>query len=301
MKISKEAKKILTDNELDFKIIKSPLDAKVTLPSGIVKTIPTDYFGLYNDKSGEIINSVKGSYTVSQNDEIVEMVLQGAKKFGELSVQKAASIHDGRRVAIQLAIDGVSRVGADDIKRYVTIIDSNDGSAGLSVGIGDFTMSCENQFYYFRKNGQMKFRHTSTIEEKIKQLPMYIEEALAQSMRMLELYSKFNSTPVTKDLAHKMVNYVLGYDKTSKDIADQSVRAVNAMESLYEHVAKEMKQKGNTLWGLHSGVTSWTTHDKSAPRRDNGRLESILQGTNYRTNQKSLDFAQQVLSGGIIV
>lgn len=298
MNISKETKKILTDNGLDFKIIKSPLLANVPMPDGTSKEVETDYFGLYNDKSGQIINSVKGSYHVSQNDEIVEMVLRGASKFGELSVQKAASIHDGRRVAIQLGIEGLSRVANDDIKRYITIIDSNDGSAGLSVGVGDFTMSCENQFFYFRKNNQMKFRHTATIEEKIKHLPQYIEMALSDSMRLLELYNKFESTPVTKKLADDMVKYLVGFDRKTAD--DKSTRAVNAMEKLYEHITKEMNQKGKNLWGLHSGVTSWTTHDKSAPQRENGRLESVLQGTNYRTNQKSLEFSQKVLTGDII-
>lgn len=230
------------------------------------------------------------------------MVLRGASKFGELSVKNAYSIHSGRRVAIQLELDGLARVGAkDDIQRYITIIDSNDGSAGLSVGIGNLTLSCENQFFKFRKSNQMVFRHTATIEEKIQALPFAIEMALKDSYQLIELYGKFESTAVTKELAHKMVNYLVGFDRTSKDIADKSVRAVNAMESLYEHVAKEMKQKGNNLWGLHSGVTSWTTHDKSAPIRKNGRLESSLQGTNYRTNQASLDFAQKVLSGAIVM
>ena len=170
---------ILTTNGLDFTVEKLPLVAprnrSVITDGGEivdeVQLVDSPYFGLYNSKSGEIINTVKKGYTVSQNDEVVELVLRGMDGFGELSVQKAGSLNGGRRVFIQLAIDGLSVVGDDRVKRYVTIIDSNDGTTGLSVGIGDLTMSCSNQFYYFAKEGQSKIRHSKSLEQKIKEIP----------------------------------------------------------------------------------------------------------------------------------
>lgn len=282
---------ILATTGLDFTINKVPMF--------IGNNEPTPYFALVNSKSGNVINSVKDSYTVTQNRDIVAMVLEGIAKFGDqLTVQNGGSLNDGRRVFLQLAIEGHSVVGSDVIKKYVTIIDSNDGSTGLSVGIGDLTMSCQNQFFKFYKSGQSKFRHTATIAQRVKEIPSLIELALEQSMQTIELYNKFASTPCTRELAHKMVNYILGFDKTSlthTDYANLSTRNENAMEMLYNHIEKEMNQKGNNVWGLHSGVTSWTTHDKSAPRRENGRLESIMTGTNYATNQKSLEFASKLI------
>ena len=78
-------------------------------------------------------------------------------------------------------------MGDDIIQRNITIIDSNDGSSGLSVGVGDLTMSCSNQFFQFYKKG-MKFRHTASIEDKIKALPSLIGDALGQSLRLIETY-----------------------------------------------------------------------------------------------------------------
>ena len=49
------------------------------------------------------------------------------------------------------------------------------------------------------------------------------------------------------------------------------------------------------LFGLFSGVTSWTTHSKSAPRRENGREESIMVGTNYKTNNDAFEFTMEKL------
>jgi hypothetical protein len=283
--VKNKVNEILVAHNLDFRI------QKEQLLSATGKKTP--FYGLFNDKTGECINSVKEGYTVSQNDEVVELVLRGMEGFGELSVSKAGSLNGGRKVFIQLGIDGMSVVGSERIKRYVTIIDSNDGSTGLSVGIGELVMSCQNQFFKFYKSGQSKLRHTTSLTQRIKELPYLIEMALAESLKLTETYKQFQSTPVTRALADEMVKYLLGFDKNMSIKADSelSTRSRNAMESLYNHIEKETNQKGMNMFGLFSGVTSWTTHEKSAPRRENGRDESIMTGTNYRTNEQGLEFA----------
>jgi hypothetical protein len=285
LEIKNKVNEILVAHNLDFRI------EKERLLSTTGKETP--FFGLFNDKTGECINSVKEGYTVSQNDEVVELVLRGMEGFGELSVSKAGSLNGGRKVFLQLGIDGMSLVGDERIKRYVTIIDSNDGSTGLSVGIGELVMSCQNQFFKFYKNGQSKLRHTASLTQRIKELPYLIEMALAESLKLTETYKQFQSTPVTRALADEMVKYLLGFDNNMsiKADAELSTRSRNAMDSLYNHIEKETNQKGMNMFGLFSGVTSWTTHEKSAPRRENGREESIMTGTNYRTNEQGLEFA----------
>ena len=283
--VNNKVNEILVAHNLDFRI------EKERLLSATGKETP--FFGLFNDKTGECINSVKEGYTVSQNDEIVELVLNGIKGFGELSVTKAGALNGGRKVFLQLGIEGMSKVGDERIKRYVTIIDSNDGSTGLSVGIGELVMSCSNQFFKFYKSGQSKLRHTASLTQRIKEIPYLIEMALLESLKLTETYKHFQSTPLTKGLADEMVRHILGFDKTMsiKTESELSTRSLNAMETLYGHIKKETNQKGDNLFGLFSGVTSWTTHEKSAPRRENGREESMMTGTNYRTNEQGLQFA----------
>jgi len=303
--VKTQVNEILTANGLDFTIEKLPLVAKQNVMLvgdggsliNDINLVASPYYGLLNSKSGEIINTVKHGYTISQNSEVVEMVLRGMQPFGsELSVQKAGSLNGGRRIFIQLAIEGVSKVGNDTIKRYVTVIDSNDGSTGLSIGIGDFTMSCSNQFYHFYKNGQSKMRHTASLDSKIREIPNLIELALSQSMNQIDLYNKFVGVGASDKNVHDMVKLHTGLSKLSSvaDISDASSRVTNAMEKLYEMIRVEMAQKGKNVWGLHSGVTRWTTHEKSAPRRENGRIESAMLSTNYRTNVKSLEFAREL-------
>lgn len=291
MNTQNKVSEILMANGLDFTIEKAPMFAMDKNGN----QVPSEYFGLINTKTNEVINTVKEGYTVSQNSEVVELVLRGIEPFGnDISVTKGGSLNGGRRMFLQLAINGDGKVGNDTIKKYITIIDSNDGSTGLSVGIGDFTMSCSNQFFKFYKSGQSKFRHTASLERRIKEIPFLIETALSESIKQIQIYNQFASTEVSRDLANKMVKHLLGFDKvytSVETLSEKSTRSINKMDALYNAIEREMNSKGNTLWGLHSGITYYTTHELSAPKRDNGKLEVLLQGNGYNMNQASLEFA----------
>lgn len=281
---------LLQKHGLDFEIQKEQLysaDGRVT-----------PYFGLFNSKVDGIdgcINTCKEGYHVSQNRDVLELVLRGIKNFEDkLTITKAGALHNGRKVFMQLEVEGAAKVGKDILKKYVTIIDSNDGSTGLSVGIGDLTMSCQNQFYKFYKRGNAKFRHTATLEEKIKTIPALIETALNESMLQIKAYQRFQSTPLTKNLADAMVHAVLGYDRIYTPAAILSAKPAksqNYMNSLYEMMDLEIADKGENLWGAFSGVTRWTTHIKNAPKRENGLEETLMTASSYKAAMKAFDFA----------
>ena len=297
---------ILTSNGLDFTIEKLPLVApKVSMHvnelgelTESTKYINSPYYALMNSKSGEILNSVKSGYTVSQNKEIIELILRGIEPFGEqLSVAFGGSLNGGRRIFLQLAIEGKGKVGDDIVKSFLTYVDSNDGSSSCGWGISNVTASCANQFFQFNKNCQSKFRHTASLTQRIQEIPMLIERVLADSYRTIETYQKMVGVKIDAKVKHQLVKHLIGVSKQDSvaDLSNVSTRVINSMEELYSMIEIETAQKGNNVWGLHSGTTRWTTHSKSAPRRENGRIEGIMVGTNYRTNQKSFDFALDLL------
>jgi hypothetical protein len=285
---------ILKNHKLDFTVVKSPLIGTLDNEPAI-----TPYFGLFNSKSRECINTVKSGYGVSQNWMLVEMVLKGAEKFSsDLEVSNAGALHGGRQVYMQMKINGWGHVGKSQIIRYITIIDSNDGSTSLSVGIGDEDMSCWNKFYHFYRMGQAKFRHTATIEDKIKRIPQLIETALSESLRQIKRYKVFHETEIKPDLQHNLVHTLLGYDRVltpPEKYKLLSTKSINRMDGLYKHIKKETDSKGWNLWGLHSGVTSWTTHELKGPKRkeENGREESLLVGSSYKMNMGSFRFMKE--------
>lgn len=284
-----KVQKILNDFDLNFEIIKAPLKGVINV-DGKRRYFDSPYYGLYNSVTDHCISTVKEGYRVSQNQEVIEMVLQGMTGFGdEISVFRAGALNGGAKVFVQLELTGLKKMGKGDaIKQFVTIIDSNDGSTGLSVGIGDVTMSCTNQFFRFYKKGKAKFRHTQTLEEKIKTIPELIHLALAESVKQVAIYKKFQSTPASWELANSLVKEILGHDRLTKKVLTGKAQA--HMANMYKDIETEVAQKGLNLWGLHSGITSFTTHTKIPINRVNGLEESLMTGTSYKMAETSFNW-----------
>ena len=298
VELKARVQEILVKHGLDFKIGKFP--SRSVQPDGtLLVGEQNDYYNLVNLKSLETINTCKEGYTISQNEEIVELVLRGIEGFGDvLRVTKAGTLNGGRKVFIQLEVAEKTFLDNDTITRFITIIDSNDGSTGLSVGIGDITMSCSNQFVRFYKKGNAKFRHTATIEQKLKTIPDLIRLGLSESAEQMQRYAVMQDTSITARNIHELVKEVLGYDReiTSMEVmATKKTRSLAIMDEVYNHISKEIACKGMNWWGLHSGITSYTTHAKKSPKRENGEIESLMTGGAYAMNQKSFDFVVKKL------
>lgn len=297
-----QVQKILKENGLDFIIEKRSLvdQTDVIMNPNDDSLIPTKtpYYALKNMTTNKYLYNCTSGYQVSQTKDLVDLVLQGTRNFGNVSVEKGGAINGGKKTFLQLKIDGHSTVGNDTLTKYITILDSNDGSAGISFGIGDVTVSCMNQFFKFYKEGFTKIMHSSSMEQKLEKIPEIITMIMNESFKRIELYQEFESTFITKDLAHRMVETIVGIDRrlSKEELKEFSSRKINTMNSLYKHIDKEINTKGLNLWGLHSGVTSFTTHKKSVPKRKNGRIESLMIGSGYKDNQNSIKFCIDALN-----
>lgn len=301
-----KTQEILIDYGLDWKIEKralvditaienNPLDSSL-MPE------PTPFFSLRHMGTGEHLASVKNGYTVSQNEDLVRGILKGTEAFGNIKPIFGASIRGGRKVMLQFELIGESYVGGKRIKQYITALDSNDKSSGFGVGIGDKTIGCENQFFHFYQSAFAKIRHSATLSEKLEQLPQMIEMALLESIKMIDLYKEFTTVPINMDNYHQIVEKIVGINNlTDKEVLKEaSTQKKNSMKKLYFYLNKETFDKGQSLWGLHSGVTRFTTHYRSVPRREHGRLESQLIGTAYKENHISLDYCKNKLENHIL-
>lgn len=290
---------ILRETGLDFNISKRMLSDVQFDANGQHLITESGFYGLFNDTKNVCLATVKKDYRVSQNEEIIELVKQGIGKFDvDISIQKGGAINDGKRVFLQLKIEGDGNVNGDKIVQYLTVTDSNDGTTSLRVGFGDMTMSCHNQFYKFHKMGTSNLRHSASMEEKMLELPKLMEISLQNTYKQIELYNKLDQNSIHKDLAHQLVKDLLGFDRKltpKEEINLLSTRSLNKMNKLYDCIDTEMGSKGETLWGLHSGITRFTTHELSKPKRDNGDMESLMFGSGYKLNEKSLSFCEGLL------
>ncbi|TXG76208.1 DUF932 domain-containing protein, partial [Candidatus Dojkabacteria bacterium] len=230
-------------------------DGTVTLNEG-AKLLQNPYVSIVRPDLDEVFASMGTGYEPTQNIDIISKVLKGMEPFGDkLNMTRANSINFGRKVEMQISIEGTTKIGDDTLTRYVQIIDSNDGSTGLMVGIGDMVWRCSNQTYHFKKSAQFRFKHSFGMKQQITLLPKVIEAALALSMKRIEVYNSFVSTKASRDLAHGLVRAMIGVDRKMSQLerSELSTRVLNMEDQLYSDIYNQMDEAGNTLWGLFNG------------------------------------------------
>lgn len=258
-------------------------------------------YALVNATTGDEISVVSKSYVPTQNYEVVDLILRALKGLGNYTINNATVFNGGKRIFYQIYLEGYQEIGLDQVKPIITVIDSNDRSASLAIGIGNKVKSCNNEFWAFYDRAEFKFRHNLSMEEKLKLLPKALTEGILKCNDLMTEFNEWAYTYISDRHIHEMVEKVLQppseeerTDPETGEIKDHSSNMKNKLELLYECITNETAEKGKTLWGLFNGVTLYTTHHATHPKRKNGDLESSVGGNNSRLNARAYQYCKKV-------
>ena len=147
---------------------------------------------------------------------------------------------------------------------------------------------CQNQFAWLSGNAFSGYRHTKSIQEKVEQLPSIINFT-DQYEKMGEL-QEFSRQNITANLMNDLVDCITNTDKLAEEMP---TRTRNIRSDLESCIVSEVNRIGSTKWGLFNGVTRYTTHQKSSPKREYGKQESILIGSCGKMNEKAFNFLKE--------
>lgn len=261
--------------KMNWEVEKSPL----LTPDGV--TAPS--IALQRSDNRAILGVMAGSYEPFQNRELADLMHTLSQRTG-MDMAVGTTFNGGAKVAIQLKSDDLTGIGnnKDTVKSFITTINSFDGSTSLAFGATNITISCRNTFFAAYSKMESRFRHSRNMRDRIDQALRSIEAVRYQEQSMFDQFMKMAEVKATPTQIRNIVQELLDVD-TSKKLVDlqevHSQQKLNQVTGLLNSIKGEMAQKGDTLWGLFSGVTHYTTHTKSGYNRDNGVLESKLFGT----------------------
>jgi phage/plasmid-like protein (TIGR03299 family) len=263
---------------------------------------PTDYYANQRQDNREILHVVREGYTNFQNEELVELCEALAQTF-DYKIHSGGSLQGGRKVWLQLDAGSVAGIGAnnDKVLKYITAINSFDGTTAVAFGSTGLTISCQNTFYraYRDRNNLSRVRHTTNLQARIDAAKREVEFVQHQDEELYEKFFRMASAEATKQHVANVVKLITDVDitKTSDQARNEySTRKVNIAESLLASIQREVSYKGNTLWGLMSGVTHFTTHVASAPKRDNGRIESKMIGGGQSMDTVAFEYLESIIA-----
>jgi len=259
----KTQKEMLIESGLDWKVNSEPIQtvSGIAIPKRIA---------LVREDTEKVLGICGSGYDPFQNEELLTLLHQIGNKTG-LELHTGGSFKGGDKVWFQLKSNDLT-MGNDRIEGYVSGFNSFDGKTALAFGNSSTTISCMNSFYRGYKEVGTRLRHSVNMRPKIEEILSRIDVLMEEEATMFSEIQKMANTrmtPVIKDLITKKL-FGLSIEERL-DSPDLSTRKKNQLWRFNYDLGIEVGQKEDTLWGLFSGVTRYTTH--SMKRGDNSEAK----------------------------
>lgn len=282
---------LLDSFKLNWTVSKQPL----LLPSGQ----KTNFFGIVRDDTKYTFATCKEGFEAFQNSELAEMLIRLSEKTG-YDIHNGGQFNYGGKVYMQLkSPNKITGIGENrtTVNGFLTGINGHDGTTALKWGETNITICCGNTFMLALRAMQNSARHTASIKDKVEAAIAQINGIVLSEKSLFDTFIKLAEVPVTQPAIAKIVRNVTEVDillSKAEIEKNYTTYAVNRSKELLAAIRTEMKQKGETMWGLMSGVTNYTTHTLPVPKRDNARLESLYTGTGYSVNNESFAIIKEL-------
>jgi phage/plasmid-like protein (TIGR03299 family) len=262
---------LLTDTKTNWGVTKKPL----TCPDGY----PTESFGIYRNDNNKWLGTVGKQYELMQNSTLAENIIEASMDISEKF--RGGELYGGKKVYYQAQLED-THIANDTIKRYVTGLNSHDGSTSIGFGFTNQVVVCQNTFHIAMKEVN-RFRHTTSAQQRVELARIEINRMLRIESGLMENYKRMAdakiSTQVTKRVIADLFNFnEEDFDKEEKDF---STKKVNDLKKFNEILESELNSHGRTLWGLFNAVT-WKTNHQDV--KEGKGLENVMVGSGYKKN-----------------
>lgn len=262
---------LLTDTKTNWGVTKKPL----TCPDGY----PTESFGIYRNDNNKWLGTVGKQYELMQNSTLAENIIEASMDISEKF--RGGELYGGKKVYYQAQLED-THIANDTIKRYVTGLNSHDGSTSIGFGFTNQVVVCQNTFHIAMKEVN-RFRHTTSAQQRVELARMEINRMLRIESGLMENYKRMAdvkiNTQVTKRVIADLFNF--NEDDFEKDEKEFSTKKVNDLKRFNEILESELNSHGRTLWGLFNAVT-WKTNHQDV--KEGKGLENVMVGSGYKKN-----------------
>jgi phage/plasmid-like protein (TIGR03299 family) len=244
---------VLNETNLNWTVREESL----TTQSGII--IPKQK-AIVRDDTNEVLSIHGEGYYPYQNHQLIELLDKVSQQSG-LPIHRGGLFGNGEKVFIQLKSNDM-KLGNDRIEGYITGINSFDGTTSLAFGPSNITISCQNTFFGAFRSMDTKVRHTKNMVMRVEDICRGLEKVIDEESKMFEDIKMLSETRMTKQnedwVTRTLFNIMKEVDMNDEEQVSSVTR--NKLTRFYVDLNGELKEKGDNMWGLFSGVTKYTTH-----------------------------------------
>jgi phage/plasmid-like protein (TIGR03299 family) len=232
-------------------------EESLTTQSGII--IPKQK-AIVRDDTNEVLSIHGEGYYPYQNHQLIELLDKVSQQSG-LPIHRGGMFGNGEKVFIQLKSNDM-KLGNDRIEGYITGINSFDGTTSLAFGPSNITISCQNTFFGAFRSMDTKVRHTKNMVMRVEDICRGLERVIDEESKMFEEIKMLSETRMTKQNEDWVTRVLFNIEREVDMNNEKQVSSVtrNKLNRFYVDLNGELKEKGDNMWGLFSGVTKYTTH-----------------------------------------
>jgi len=278
----------------DVEMIKSP-----AVVDSLGRTCSSDrHQSAVRMDTGDVLGIHGGRYQPVQNHELFDIAYALG---GQVLVESAGSMDEGRKVFVLLRGDTLGLKGNDEAVPYLALSNSHDGSARLAEIPTTVRVVCENTLsLMFQKDSRRMYSvtHNGSVTEKIKSMRKALERFQNDRTNWLNDVTKMQQ----KTMGHKQtVNFWGGiYERlwgkpVTEEEKDAAAATLGKWEATMETEMASLNYPESDVWIAANAVTQDLQHGD--PQRKSAGWEVRRMSSNwFGDNQnKSVSVFQQAL------
>jgi hypothetical protein len=194
-----------------------------------------------------------------------------------LDVSRGGTLGNGKKVYLQTELTP-EYIGKSGVKRFITALNSHNGTTSIGFGSSNTVIVCQNTFYKAYKEIN-KFRHTATASERIRLAMQDLRRAIELDEKLMKNFKIMADTPLSDEIFANILKRCFDANPDAKR-SEETPQKIKQLEMVNKAVSTELDLEGATLWGLFNGVTRYTNHYT----RSKNREEYVMVGGGYQTN-----------------
>jgi phage/plasmid-like protein (TIGR03299 family) len=225
----------------------------------------------------EVLGTVKNKYRISQNVEtfaFMDAIIQNSKGI-ECRYETAGSLFNGRKVFMLVRLPETDILG-DEIENYLFLSNSHDGTSGLTCGITNIRVCCNNTLQMAEKGAQRiwKIRHCASLKDKIIEAEESLGLALTYQERVAEDAEK---------MARKKIDEKKFFEVFFKklDLAEKNrEKVMNNILELYTG-KNDLQNFRGSAWGMYNAVADYVSNSepiRKTDKSDSWRMWNFMAG-----------------------
>jgi phage/plasmid-like protein (TIGR03299 family) len=257
-----------------------------------------DNFAVCREDSGKVLGVVGPRYNPLQNASALDWFRPWTEN-KLLGLNTAGALFGGKKIWVLADfVDDplIQIVPGDDIKKFILLSNSHDGTTSLRVGLTPIRVVCNNTMmmaYHSAESKLVRLRHSSQIQQNLENMREIIDIANQDFAATAEQFKLLAQKDINQSDLRKYVRILVQGDKDAlKPWDDVPTRSQNIVKEIESNMDSSLNTGTANWWKAMNAFNEYLNHTQG--RNVSNRLNSLWYGVNEATNRKALTLALEL-------